>query len=175
MRSPERRPSSRTAEDDDRPVRTGYRRLGPSQLSGVEAGSVVPVLEIPDVALPEDETLGLNVASLGESALTELLGAADPETQPHPIVAKALLELSDNLHVGERYEAVTFDECKNEGRHRVVRVDGGVRRRLRRYVDSAPPIPTRPDALVGVLVEADFEKRSARLRTATEAGRLSEL
>ncbi|MGO9789283.1 MAG: hypothetical protein ACLP8S_07110 [Solirubrobacteraceae bacterium] len=28
----------------------------------------------------------------------------------------------------------------------------------------------RPDALVGVLVEADFEKRTARLRTATEAG-----
>jgi hypothetical protein len=44
----------------------------------------------------------------------------------------------------------------------------GVRQRLCSYVDSVPPAPTRPDALVGVLVEADFEKRTARLRTTAE-------
>jgi hypothetical protein len=35
-------------------------------------------------------------------------------------------------------------------------------------VDSLPDPPVRADAVVGVLVEADFEKRTARLRTATE-------
>jgi hypothetical protein len=49
-----------------------------------------------------------------------------------------------------------------------VRVDGQVRQRLRSYVDSAPPVPTRTDALAGVLVEADFEKRTARLSATTE-------
>ena len=89
------------------------------------------------------------------------------------MVAKALLDLTDELHLGERYEAITFDSQRN-GHSRVVRIDGAVRHRLRVYVDSAPSISVRPDALVGVLVEADFEKRTARLRTngGRRAGRL---
>jgi hypothetical protein len=138
------------------------------RLRGVEEGSVVPVLEIPDFGAPE-EGLDIDVASLGEAALGELVGAADPQSHPDPIVAKALLDLTDTLRVGERYDALTFDS-KTHGRRRRVRIDGDVRQRLRAYVDSAPPVPTRPDAVVGVLVEVDFEKRTARLRTATESG-----
>jgi hypothetical protein len=127
----------------------------------------VPVFEIPDALPLDDGALEVEVASLGDAALSELLAAADPQSSPHPVVAKALLELADSLRVGERYDAVTFDAGANGSRRRV-RVDGVVRQRLRRYVESLPAPPARSDALVGVLVEADFEKRTARLRTATD-------
>ena len=57
----------------------------------------------------DDGALEVEVASLGDAALAELLAAADPESSPHPVVAKALLELADSVRVGERYDAVTFD------------------------------------------------------------------
>jgi hypothetical protein len=137
------------------------------KLRAVEEGSVVPVMELPDAAPLEGETLDLAVASLGDTALEKLIDAVDPQQHPHPVVAKALLELAEELHVGERYEALTL-EARSNGRHRAVRVDGEVRSRLRAYVNSVPPPPVRPDEVVGVLVEADFEKRTARLRTPSE-------
>jgi hypothetical protein len=139
------------------------------RLRAVEEGSVVPVLEIPDVELGEEDTLDLDVASLGDAALDRVIDAADPQTHPDPLIAKALLELADRLRIGERYETLTFD-AKTSSHRRNVQIDREARERLRAYVDSAPPTPARPDALVGVLVEADFEKRTARLRTATEPG-----
>jgi hypothetical protein len=139
------------------------------RLRAVEEGSVVPVLEIPDFELPEGETLDLDAASLGEQALELVMDAADPESHPNvdPIVVKALVEVAERLRIGDRYEALTFD-AKTDGHRRNARVDREVRQQLRSYVDSAPPTPTREDAIVGTLVEADFEKRTARLRTATE-------
>lgn len=138
------------------------------KLLAVEEGSVVPVLELPDPPVPDDGTLDMEVTTLGDSALTRLLDAADAQQHPHPVVAKALLELAEVLHIGVRYEAVTFDSAANDRPARKVRLDGEVRSRLRTYVESAPSPPVRPDAVVGVLVEADFEKRTARLRTPTE-------
>lgn len=137
------------------------------RLLAVEEGSVVPVMEIPDVELVEGETLDVDVASLGEAALDRIIDAVDPQVHPDPIIAKALVEFAERLRIGDRYDALTFD-ARTNGHRREARVDSQVRQRLRSYVDSAPPVPTRPDALVGVLVEADFEKRTARLRTTTE-------
>jgi hypothetical protein len=137
------------------------------RLLAVEEGSVVPVMEIPDLELPEDETLDVAVASLGEAALDRVVDAVDPQAHPDPIIAKAVVELAEGLRIGDRYETLTVDARTNGHRRKVV-VDSDVRQRLRSYVDSAPPIPTRPDALIGVLVEADFEKGTARLRTTTE-------
>jgi hypothetical protein len=141
------------------------------RLRAVEEGSVVPVLEIPDFELPEGETLDVDVASLGEQALELVMDAADPASHPNadPIVVKALVEVAERLRVGDRYEALTFD-ARTNGHRRRARIDGQVRQQLRSYVDSVPPTPTREDALIGTLVEADFEKRTARLRTATEPG-----
>jgi hypothetical protein len=137
------------------------------RLLAVEEGSVVPVVEIPTVVLPEEETFDVDVPSLGETALDRIMDAVDPQVHPDPIIAKALVELAERLRIGERYDALTFDATTN-GHRRGVRIDGHVGERLRSYVDSVPLVPTRTDALVGVLVEADFEKRTARLRTTTE-------
>lgn len=137
------------------------------KLLGVEEGSVVPVLELPEAPSPGGDALELDVATLSESALEKLLDASDVTDAPDPLVAKALLEVAEVARVGDRYEAVTLDARNGRG-SRKVRLDGEVRSRLKTYVDAAPTPPVRPNDLVGVLVEADFEKCSARLRTPTE-------
>jgi hypothetical protein len=139
------------------------------RLRAVEPGSVVPVLELPAPAPSKDGALSMEVVTLGESAVAMLLdSAAEQPHPPHPAVAKALLEVADGMYVGDRYEAVTL-QARGDGRPvRTARIDRTVRSRLRAYVNSAPAAPTRSDALMGVLVEADFERRTARLRTATE-------
>lgn len=140
------------------------------RLRAVEDGSVVPVLELPEPSPEGHETLDIENVTLGESALARLLDAAESPDPPDPVVAKALLDVADGMYVGDRYEAIVFDSAADGRPTRKVRVDSTVRSRLRAYVDSAPPAPTRTDTVMGVLVEADFEKRTARLRTPSEAG-----
>ena len=117
--------------------------------------------------------IDLSVASLGESAVKLLLdaGVGDPNADhTHPVVAEALLDVADRLHVGERYEAIEFSTTANGHPGRTVRVDRRVRDALRAYVQTTAMVAVRSDELTGVLVEADFEKRTARLRTPTESG-----
>ena len=156
------RPKTSTGRYDD-----VIERAVRLKLRAVLEGSVVPVLEVPEFAMTDDSTLDLEAMSLGDAALAQVFDAADPQKHPHPVVANGLLELAELLRVGERYDAITFDS-EADGRRRTVRVDGEVRVRLRAYVDSVPPPPVRQDAVVGVLVQADFEKRTARLRTPTQ-------
>jgi hypothetical protein len=156
------RPKTTTGRYDD-----VIERAVRLKLHAVMEGSVVPVLEVPEFVPTGDSTLDVEATSLGDAALAQVLDAADPQKHPHPVVAKGLLELAEGLRVGERYDAITFDS-KDDGRRRRVRVDGEVRARLRAYVDSGPLPPVRQDAVIGVLVEADFEKRTARLRTPTQ-------
>jgi hypothetical protein len=140
------------------------------RLVGIEEGSVVPILELPDPApFDPDHTLDLEILTLGESAVEALLQAAD-QGPTDTVIAKAILDVADGMHVGERYDAIVFDVPLNDARRQEVKIDRKVRERLRRYVADAPTPKSRPDDLVGVLVEADFEKRTARLRTPTEAG-----
>ncbi|MDQ4125557.1 MAG: hypothetical protein M3134_08160 [Actinomycetota bacterium] len=154
------------------PKTTTGRYKGPIEqavrfrLLGIEEGSVVPVLELPETAALDEPTLDLRDRTLGEAAMESLLVAA---VEPHdPVVAKALLDVADGMLIGDRYDAITFIALAEDGATRKVRVDGNGRRRLRRYVESIPTPDPRPDDLVGVLVEADFEKRTARLRTPEE-------
>jgi hypothetical protein len=132
------------------------------RLRGIESGSVVPVLEVPDEAIAEDGTLDLKATHLGETAVRLVLDAT-AQPNPPPDVAAALLDLADTLHIGERYDAVTIDWRRSAG-NIVARIDSGVRERLRVYVEGAPSTVVE-DSVVGTLVEADFENRTARLRS----------
>jgi hypothetical protein len=144
------------------------------RLLDIVAGSVVPVLELPEAApFDAEATLDLDVPDLGQSALEALLDAGemsdDADDGPaDPVVANALLSVADGMYIGERYDSITFIVAANGAPSREVKIDGYVRRRLREYVDSVPGPELREDDLVGVLFEADFEKRTARLRTPTE-------
>jgi len=139
------------------------------RLVAIEEGSVVPVLELPDASpIGRDPPLGFDVVTLGESAIEALLDAAVHPTDP--VVAKALLDVAEGMHIGSRYDAIVLDVPGSGQPRRKVKIDARSRKNLRDYVDHAPTPAARPDDLVGVLVEADFERRTARLRTPTEAG-----
>lgn len=139
------------------------------RLVGIEEGSVVPVLELPDPAPPElgRATLDFDVVTLGESAVTALIDAAMKPTDP--LIAKAILDVADGMYIGERYDAIVIDAPTNGRRRREVKIDANVRKRLRKYVDATPVPAPRTDDLVGSLVEVDFERHTARLRTPIEA------
>jgi hypothetical protein len=138
------------------------------RLVAIEKGSVVPVLELPDATPSElSATLDFDVVPLGELAVNALLDAAEEPTDL--LIAKAILDVADGMFVGERYDAIVID-LPADGRHRrKAKIDGKSRRRLRKYVDAAPAPTPRTDDLVGTLFEADFERRTAKLRTPADA------
>ncbi len=72
------------------------------------------------------------------------------------------------MQIGERYDAIEFDRVTEGQASHKVYVDAPVRTRLTEYVKDATVIPVRPDSVVGTLVEADFENRTARLRSPTQ-------
>jgi hypothetical protein len=141
------------------------------RLISIEEGSVVPVLALPEPpSLPDMGELDFEVSTLGQTAVDSVLdaGAGEAHRPVHPLVAKALLEMSERLHIGQRYEAMTLIESRDGTRpERRVRIDKTVRECLQARVEEANILAVRPDDLTGVLFEADFEKRTARLRTPT--------
>lgn len=140
--------------------------VGPSRkrprfrLLGIEEGSVVGVLELPD-ATGEDGTLDLDLVSLGEAAVDQALATASGDETEHRDVAEAFVRLADAVGVGTRFTALLLED--DDGSPPVT-LDGAARDRLDHLASSAPP--TRDDHLIGVLFEANFEKNTARLRTA---------
>lgn len=82
------------------------------------------------------------------------LGAAD--------VAGVLAQLADDLAIGTRYEALDF-EYRHPGRARSATLNGDVRARLAAAATAAAA-DERQQLLRGTLVEADFERFTARLR-----------
>jgi len=131
------------------------------RLVGIEEGSVVGILELPAVETGADQ-LELDAGSLGEAALVATIRTAAGETDDAD-VARALVRMVERLGVGSRYEAVTFETDIPGAPSRVV-VDGAACRRLQQLAASEPE--PRADTLVGLLVEADFESYTARLRAA---------
>lgn len=137
-------------------------------LLAVEAGSVTLALELPE---PEPaDRLPVDVPTLGQSALAMLLDVAGGLGRPHPVVQRAVLDIADRLRLGDRYDAVTFDVPSNGSSRRRIRLDGGGRSRLRAEVAKASTRVAEPHSVTGILVEADFERRTARLRTAIQPG-----
>ena len=132
------------------------------RLVGIESGSVVGVLELPDERL-EDEALQLDDQSLGELALENALQTAAGERTDQLDVAEAFVRLADDLGVGTRFSEVIFEETAVPAPHRSVKLDRASRDRLAEVIAAGPD--ARQDSLIGVLVEADFERNTARLRT----------
>lgn len=131
------------------------------RLVSIEEGSVVSVLELPE-AETDPDSLDFDSSTLGEMGLVAALKTATGDAAD-PDVAAAFVRMMDQIGVGTRYDAVTFDTQIAEAAAGVT-LDVAARARLERVAVKASP-EVRPDTLVGVLVEADFEKLSARLRS----------
>ena len=133
------------------------------RLAAIEEGSVVPVLELPDFGV---DGLALQAETLGEEALTQILDVISGDRSPEPDVAQAFTSLANDLDIGRRYESIVFDHTNGGGR-RVAVIDAPARSRMQEA--ATRPTEQRPAAVRGTLVEADFERYSARLRTPTGA------
>ncbi len=91
------------------------------------------------------------------------MAVAAGEERRYPDVAEAFVRLADDVGIGVRFDAVTFEHPITAwARPQLVAIDAVARDRLRSAVEAAAL--ARTDRLVGTLVEADFERFTARLR-----------
>lgn len=134
------------------------------RLVEVRPGSVALVLQGPEQ--PDTLDLELDDERLTERAINRTLDAVEGTLDDVPLgLASALAGLGEELGVGERYETVRFDLGTGSNIVRTCRYDHTARTRLRQIVQE--PKPAASSAVSGTLVEADFERLTARLRTPT--------
>lgn len=135
---------------------------------GVERGSFVEVLALPDAPEPSSDELNISAADLSAMAFARLLdviGSEDPETDRE--LAAAIAQLAAELSIGDRNSSITLiDESSvtAAGPPRRARIDAAVRERMQWLGEQ--PAASRDETLVGVLFEADFESNTAKLRLA---------
>lgn len=132
------------------------------RLAKVKRGSVVIELIPPETSGTQEE-LDLEVTSLADVAWSTAASAVndvDAASTDADVLVR-LLRLADDLSIGSKFDAVEF---RTDGRM-VARLDAGKRESLRSAVSHRREAPTAPPAVVGVLFEADFERRTAKVRT----------
>jgi hypothetical protein len=139
------------------------------RLEAIRRGTVSVVTRLPDVSDddPDGESFGFEVAHLGEQATQDVLtlideGGEDVDPILAAEVAAVLGSTSERLGIGTRYECIDFAYGARTFR-RPIRLDLAARERLSTLALPREPIPS--DHLIGTLVEADFERHSARLRS----------
>lgn len=132
------------------------------QLCGITEGSLVIEFELPD-SMDESYSLDLDDAPLGETTALTALAVLEGSATGFGDTATAWNQLADDLDIGGRNESLTLN-MPSHARPPVV-LDEGARARIA----DASRRARRDDETgerVGVLFEADFERNSARLRSA---------
>ena len=131
------------------------------RLVALERGSVVAVLDAP--TRPADpHSLDLADPALGELALDTALSTAAGEETGHPDVADVFVRMADEIGIGRRFDAISFEHAHRDHKY-TVRLDARARERLSGVARKASA--AKDDSVIGVLVEADFENFTARLRS----------
>jgi hypothetical protein len=130
------------------------------RLVAIERGSVVAVLEAPE-RTPEPGRFELADQGLGRLAIDKALDIAAGDERGMPDVADAFVRMADEVGVGRRYEAISLEQAR-AGRPKTVRIDCVSLERLK--AEARRPADAKDDSVTGVLVEADFESGTARLR-----------
>jgi hypothetical protein len=133
------------------------------RLVRVDEGSVISHLMLPEERTTDDEqTLGIHGWDLGERALEDALAALQDEEPKQVDVAEAFVKLADDLGIGTKYDSLTFERVDRATAAPII-LNRTKRNRLHAAVVRAER--SHAHVLVGVLVEADFERHTARLRT----------
>jgi len=130
----------------------------------VEKGSIGLLCRLPDVRTPDD-ALGLHGdTTLGEMGLRIAIDAAANPDQERIDVVEVWADLGIDLGIGQRYTAFRI-EGVNGTLSSAVRVDGPQTARLRTFVRDTRLRSMKADRVRGQLFEADFDKKTAKLRT----------
>lgn len=138
---------------------TGTTKL---RLTAIKEGSLVLELAPPDVPSAQ-QSLDLDDMWLADSAIGTVIDVLEGSETGFSETTVALSQLAEDLDIGERYETLTLTQPGDSPREAVL--DTAARTRLSVPVQRR----TRSDEdgkLVGVLYKADFEKNTARVRTA---------
>lgn len=156
-----------------RPVKATGRRekvieeASEFRLVALRPGSVVLELELPELTADE-EMLDVGVGGLAELGLNRAADVLEGITDETEGLAAEWAKIGDSVGIGSRFDRLVVDfktRDRKSGERRMV-MDDPTRRRLH-DVARAEATRHRVDALVGTLVEADFESRTAHLRTAS--------
>lgn len=131
------------------------------RLKSINRGSVASVLELPDVPLDEG-ALGLELQHLGEQALDQIMDMVAGDREPDPAVTRSLEQLVDDVGIGRRYDGIRIRRLGSHDAKEALVTAAAVTRMRESQPEAAD---VRDETLVGELVEADFEKRTARLKT----------
>ncbi len=154
----------------ERPAMTGrhtaaIERAARLRFVGVESGSFVELLALPESGAPSEDELPISVHALSSAAFDQLLAAINgtEKASVDQQLAAAIAQLAEELGVGERTERIMIADSSSEsaGRRQAV-IDQHVRVAMQQTARRPPK--ERSDALVGRLVEADFERYTARLQ-----------
>lgn len=134
-------------------------------LRRIGAGSLVAELELPE--LDDADALVLDDAHLGVLATGDVLDLIDDPDRPggDDWTAEALADLGEHLGLGVRYPSLTVEWSHAGGPARTVTFGAETRARLGTRRQAAAPPEERDDRVVGTLVEADFERHTARVTT----------
>lgn len=132
---------------------------------GVDDGSFVELLALPDLSPIEPEFMDLEAQDLSSRAFDRLVSfVQQPLDGGDAELAAAVAQLADELGIGERTQLLTIGEPDQT--RPIATIDQAVRRQMRQL--SRDLVVHREDAVVGTLFEADFEGQTARLRTSTD-------
>ncbi|WP_420625658.1 hypothetical protein [Candidatus Poriferisodalis sp.] len=132
------------------------------QLCGISEGSLVVEFELPE-SMEETHAFDLDDASLGEATALTALAVLDGSATGFGDTATAWDRLASDLDIGGRNDSLTLS-MPSHARPPVV-LDQSARTRIADATRRAKRNDETGER-VGVLYEADFEKNSARLRSA---------
>jgi hypothetical protein len=130
-----------------------------------EVGSLVHVFEIP-APPPQADSLQLEGSSLGELGAQIALSALGASAGDYVDVAQVWVDLATEIGIGTRHDRLDVVQELDQG-ERCASLDAKRLTAIESALRDLPLVGLRQDQLMGVLVEADFEAMTARLRTAS--------
>lgn len=139
---------------------------------GIEPGSVLTKLALPDSVSADSDGLPVSVEDLGWQALDKVLSTiVDESATPDRQLAEALGRLAEALGIGDRNSSLTltsdFDSAAAPVPTRTATIDAAARGRLQPAIAVQFDIKQElggAETLSGILFEADFESHTAQLR-----------
>lgn len=134
-------------------------------LEGIASGSVKVKLLAPSDINGNREGLSLEDDRLTDLAINKTMDSIEGRDLD-TYLADGLAELGEELALGNRYQAVRFEFAKVNQATRSVALDYASTQRLRLTSSNTPRAST--NTVGGTLVEADFERMTARLRTPSD-------
>lgn len=132
------------------------------RLAWVESGSVT-VYGNPAVAPPEPGSLLLDTPTISELGLQISFGALGQDAKNYPDVAGTWVAVADELGIGKRFNALRMDDLRTS-KPRTAVLDAARKERLRTVAAAASLRSVTGHWVTGRLFEADFDKRTAKLK-----------